>query len=243
VTQLTKRLPNKLTIQNKLNRGYIMGLFSRFTDIINANLNNMLDKAEHPEKMIRLIIGEMEETLVEVRSTAAKNIAEQKTLARKIKSAQEGVTHWHEKAELALSKSRDDLAKSALAQKHKCQTELTQLDDENEQLTSLLSAIQEDAKRLQDKLNEAKRRQEALLLRKESAEVRLKIRETEVIHNIDEAMAKFERYQQKIDRLEAQIESYDLTEKKDLSAQISELAQGDSVDAELAEMKSKVVNG
>ncbi|NQY48980.1 MAG: phage shock protein PspA [Colwellia sp.] len=220
-----------------------MGLFSRFTDIINANLNSMLDKAEHPEKMIRLIIGEMEETLVEVRTTAAKNIAEQKTLARKVKAAREGVAHWHDKAEVALSKSRDDLAKSALAQKHKCQAELTQLDGENGQLTDLLSAIQEDAQRLQDKLSEAKRRQEALLLRQESAEVRLKVREKAVIHNIDEAMAKFERYQQKIDRLEAQVESYDLTENKDLSTQIAELEQDESVEAELAEMKKKVVNG
>ena len=220
-----------------------MGLFSRFTDIVNANLNSMLDKAEHPEKMIRLIIGEMEETLVEVRSTAAKNIAEQKTLARKVKAAQEGVAHWHSKAEIALSKNREDLAKSALAQKHKCQAELTQLDGENVLLTDLLSAIQEDAQRLQDKLNEAKRRQEALLLRQESAEVRLKVRETAVIHNINDAMAKFERYQQKIDRLEAQVESYDLTENKDLSAQISELEQDDSIEAELAEMKKKVVNG
>jgi len=220
-----------------------MGLFSRFTDIVNANLNSMLDKAEHPEKMIRLIIGEMEETLVEVRSTAAKNIAEQKTLARKVKAAEEGISRWHDKAEVALAKSRDDLAKSALAQKHKCQAELTQLNCENEQLSEFLSAIQEDAQRLQDKLNEAKRRQEALMLRQESAEVRLKMRETAVIHNIDEAMAKFERYQQKIDRLEAQVESYDLTENKDLSTQISELEQDDTVEAELAEMKKKVVNG
>ena len=214
-----------------------MGLFSRFTDIVNANLNSMLDKAEHPEKIIRLIIGEMEETLVEVRSTAAKNIAEQKTLARKIKAAHEGVVHWHDKAELALNKGREDLAKSALAQKHKCQAELTQLDAENAQLTDLLTAIQEDAQRLQDKLNEAKRRQEALRLRQESAEVRLKVREKTVIHNIDEAVAKFERYQQKIDHLEAQVESYDLTENKDLSTQISELEQDDNIEAELAEMK------
>ncbi len=220
-----------------------MGLFSRFTDIVNANLNSMLDKAEHPEKMIRLIIGEMEETLVEVRSSAAKNIAEQKTLARKVKSAEDGIIHWHNKAEIALAKSRDDLAKSALAQKHKCQAQLTQLHCENDQLTGFLSDIQDDAQRLQDKLNEAKRRQEALMLRQESAEVRLKIRETAVIHNIDEAMAKFERYQQKIDHLEAQVESYDLTENKDLSTQISELEQDDSVEAELAEMKKKVVNG
>ena len=220
-----------------------MGLFSRFTDIVNANLNSMLDKAEHPEKMIRLIIGEMEETLIEVRSTAAKNIAEQKTLSRKVKSAEEGINHWHDKAEIALAKSRDDLAKSALAQKHKCQAELSQLNAENDQLTGFLSDIQEDAQRLQDKLNEAKRRQEALMLRQESAEVRLKMRETAVIHNIDEAMAKFERYQQKIDHLEAQVESYDLTENKDLSAQISELEQDDTIEAELAEMKKKVVNG
>ncbi|AAZ25307.1 phage shock protein PspA [Colwellia psychrerythraea] len=220
-----------------------MGLFSRFTDIVNANLNSMLDKAEHPEKMIRMIIGEMEETLVEVRSTAAKNIAEQKTLARKVKTTQEGVAHWHDKAEIALNKGREDLAKSALAQKHKCQAELTQLNEENVQLTDLLSAIQEDAQRLQDKLSEAKRRQDALRLRQESAEVRLKVREKAVIHNIDEAMAKFERYQQKIDHLEAQVESYDLTENKDLSTQISDLEQDDNIEAELAEMKKKVVNG
>ncbi|PKH85857.1 phage shock protein PspA [Colwellia sp. Bg11-28] len=220
-----------------------MGLFSRFTDIVNANLNSMLDKAEHPEKMIRMIIGEMEETLVEVRSTAAKNIAEQKTLARKVKTTQEGVAHWHDKAEIALNKGREDLAKSALAQKHKCQAELTQLNEENVQLTDLLSAIQEDAQRLQDKLSEAKRRQDALRLRQESAEVRLKVREKAVIHNIDEAMAKFERYQQKIDHLEAQVESYDLTKNKDLSTQISDLEQDDNIEAELAEMKKKVVNG
>lgn len=220
-----------------------MGLFSRFTDIVNANLNSMLDKAEHPEKMIRLIIGEMEETLIEVRSTAAKNIAEQKTLARKIKAAKQDVEHWHAKAEIALNKSRDDLAKSALSQKHKCQAELTQLTAENDQLTDLLTAIQEDAQRLQDKLNEAKRRQEALLFRQKSAEVRLKVREKAVIHNIDEAMAKFERYQQKIDRLEAQVESYEFTENKDLASQIEALEKDDNIEAELAEMKKKVANG
>ena len=109
-------------------------------------------------------------------------------------------------------------------------------------MTGYLSDIQEEAQRLQDKLNDAKRRQEALMLRQESAKVRLKMRETAVIHNIDEAMAKFERYQQKIDHLEAQVESYDLTENKDLSAQISELEQDDTIEAELAEMKKKVVN-
>jgi len=217
-----------------------MGLFSRFTDIVNANLNTMLDKAEQPEKMIRLIIGEMEETLVEVRSTAAKNIAEQKAQTRKMKSTEASIAHWQEQAGLALSKNRDDLAKSALAQKHKCQAELTQQVKENEQLTEFLTAVQEDAMRLQDKLTEAKRRQEALLLRQQSAEVRLKVREKAVIYNIDQAMSKFERYQAKIDNIEAQVEAYDLTENKDLSTQITQLAENDSIEEELAAMKKAV---
>lgn len=217
-----------------------MGLFSRFSDIVNANLNSMLDKAEQPEKMIRLIIGEMEETLVEVRATAAKNIAEQKSQSRYIKSAQASIAHWHEKAELALSKNRDDLAKSALAQKHKYQEDLVIKNKENEQLTEFLTAVQDDAMRLQDKLTEAKRRQEALLLRQESAEVRLKVREKAVIYNIDQAMNKFERYQEKIDKIEAQVEAYDLTENQDLSAQISQLAKDDNIEEELAAMKKAV---
>jgi len=214
-----------------------MGLFSRFTDIVNANLNSMLDKAEQPEKMIRLIIGEMEDTLVEVRAAAAKNIAEQKAQTRQIKTVEASIDHWHEKAEMALSKGRDDLAKLALAQKQKYQAELTQKIKENEQLTEFLMAVQDDAMRLQDKLTEAKRRQEALLLRQESAEVRLKVRESAVIYNIDQAMSKFERYQEKIDKIEAQVEAYDLTENKDLSAQISQLAKDDSIEQELAAMK------
>lgn len=226
-----------------------MGLFSRFTDIVNANLNSMLDKAEHPEKMIRLIIGEMEETLIEVRSTAAKNIAEQKNLARKVKTTHQAIINWHNKAELALTKNCEDLAKSALAEKHKYQAELTQLTDDNTQLTDLLADIQADAQQLQDKLTEAKQRQGILRFRQQSAEVRLQLREKATINNIDEAIAKFERYQQKIDHLEAQVESYELTENsnltdnKNLSAQIAELDQNDSVEAELAEMKKNIVNG
>lgn len=220
-----------------------MGLFTRFTDIINANLNSMLDKAEQPEKMIRLIIQEMEETLVEVRATAAKNIAEQKTLARKINAVKKSIAHWHSKAEIALEKGRDDLAKAALAQKHKYQAEMEQLDEENSQLTEFLTAVQDDAQRLQEKLNEAKRRQEALLLRQESAEVRLKVREKAAVYNIDEAIGKFERYQQKIDRIEAQVEAFDLTENKDLSAQISELEHDENIELELAQMKKQVANG
>jgi phage shock protein A len=220
-----------------------MGMFSRFTDIINANLNNMLDKAEDPEKMVKLIIQEMEETLVEVRSTAAKNIAEKKTLMRQIASLETSIKNWQEKAELAISKGRDDLAKSALSEKQKSMTQVTELQHGLAQLDVFLSAVQEDGQRLQEKLKEAKRKQESFSLRKESAEVRLKVRERAVVYNIDEAISKFERYQQKIDRVEAEIESYDLTANKDLDSQFRDLEADETVEKELAELKKQVVNG
>ena len=220
-----------------------MGMFSRFTDIVNANLNSMLDKAEDPEKMIKLIIQEMEETLVEVRSTAAKNIAEKKSLLRQVRHIETTVNKWQEKAELALSKGRDDLAKSALIEKNKCKSELEALQTEQEQLDEYLVAIQDDAQRLQDKLSEAKRRQEAYVLRQQSAQVRLKVREKAAVYNIEDAISKFERYQQKIDDVEAQIEAYDMTSNQDLSSQISALETDDAVNEELEALKKQVANG
>ncbi len=221
-----------------------MGMFTRFADIINANLNSMLDKAEHPEKMIRLIIQEMEETLVEVRSTAAKHIAEKKTMQRQIDGLNKSIERWNEKAELAVSKGRDDLAKSALAEKHKNGQQVAALQTEMDKLDEFLSAVQDDGQRLQQKLAEAKRRQEALLLRQESAVVRLKVREKESRYNIDEAITRFERYQEKIDRVEAEVEAYDLTQNSsDLESQFRELETDENIENELATLKQKVANG
>lgn len=220
-----------------------MGMFSRFTDIVNANLNSMLDKAEDPEKMIKLIIQEMEETLVEVRSTAAKHIAEKKTLSRQIASAENSANNWQEKAEVAISKGRDDLAKSALVEKHKCQSQVEDLQQELVQLEEFLMTVQEDGQKLQEKLSEAKRRQEAYILRQQSAQVRLKVREKAAVYNIEEAMNKFERYQQKIDEVEAKIEAYDMTANQDLSSQIDALEKDEAIDLELESLKKQVVNG
>jgi len=201
-----------------------------------------LDKAEHPEKMIRLIIQEMEETLVEVRSTAAKHIAEQKTINRKIKSVEHSMASWQEKAELALAKGRDDLAKSALTEKHKVGSQLESLHEELKLLDEYLVNIQTDSMRLQEKLVEAKRRQESFITRQESAVVRLKVREKEAKYNIDEAIGRFERYQAKIDEVEAEIEAYDMTRNQDLSSQIDALKTDETIDLELSELKKKVVN-
>lgn len=220
-----------------------MGMFSRFTDIVNANINSMLDKAENPEKMIKLIIQEMEETLVEVRSTAAKQIAEKKTVMRNIRDMESRVVNWQQKAELALSKGREDLAKSALVEKQSCAQKLAEFNEELSQFDEFLTAVQQDGQRLQDKLSEAKRKQEAYTMRQQSAEVRLKVREKAAVYNIDEAISKFERYQQKIDRVEAEVEAYDMTSSKDLDSQFRELENDESIEQELEQLKKKVVNG
>ncbi|MGB1262084.1 MAG: phage shock protein PspA [Cognaticolwellia sp.] len=217
-------------------------MFSRFTDIINANINAMLDKAEDPEKMIKLIIQEMEETLVEVRSTAAKHIAEKKTVLRNIREMESRVANWQQKAELALQKDREDLAKSALVEKQTCTQNLADFTQELAQFDEFLTAVQEDAQRLQDKLTEAKRKQDAFAMRQKSAEVRLKVRKKAAVYNIDEAIGKFERYQQKIDRVEAEVEAYDMTASQSLDSQFRQLENEENVEQELAQLKQKVVN-
>lgn len=219
-----------------------MGIFARFTDIVNANLNSILDKAEDPEKMLRLIVQEMEETLVEVRAAAASAIADKKTLMRQARQLEVKSGHWQEKAELAVAKGRDDLAKQALQEKQKLVLQQTALEQELAEVAAQLDAIQQDSQRLQQKLDEAKQKQQAYYKRQQSLELRIKVKQQQASHNIDDAMMKFERYQQKIDRLEAELEAYDLTENQDLSAQIDALANDESLDQELAQLKQKVAN-
>lgn len=219
-----------------------MGMFSRLTDIINANINSLLEKAEDPEKLIRLIIQEMEETLVEVRSQAAKSIAEKKTLTRKLNSLEAKVADWQKKAELALTKGREDLARSALIEKQKSEQELNSIQQEMISIDEMLNGVQDDCSRLQEKLAEAKRRQESFTLRQKSAEVRLKARQTINTGNIDNAIAKFERYQQKVDEVEAQVESYDFVKNQSLESQFAELESQDLIEEQLQQMKKKVVN-
>lgn len=219
-----------------------MGLFSRFTDIINANINAMLDKAEDAEKMLALIINEMEETLVEVRASAAKNIAEKKTIERHIKDIEQRMVHWQQQAELALKKNRDDLAKSALREKQHYSHKLTELSNALTIFEDQLAKMQQDGQQLQTKLAEAKAKQKSLAQRQQSAEVRLKVKQQAVVHNIDDAISKFERYQQKVDRIEAEVEAFDIAKSTSLAQQFTELENDDKISQELAALKKKVVN-
>jgi len=216
-----------------------MGIFSRFTDIVNSNINAILDKAEDPEKMVRLIIQEMEDTLVEVRSTSAKTIAEKKELARRVERLHAQADEWQTKAELALSKDREDLARAALVEKKKVTETATATEEELNHVEEHIVKLQAEVTTLQEKLQDAKARQKAIVLRQRSAESRLEVKRTLDSSKVDDALSRFDRFETKIDGLESQIEAYDLG-KKSLSDEIAQLQEEDKVDDELAALKKKM---
>lgn len=218
-----------------------MSIFSRMTDIVNSNLNALLDKAEDPEKMVRLIIQEMEETLVEVRSTSARAIADRKDLERRVQWQQEEAGEWQRKAEVAVSKGRDDLAKSALVEAKKSAEQAESLHGELDVLNSTLAKLGDDISALQEKIKDAKARQNAIIMRGKAAHSRLDVRRTLSDHNIDGAISRFEQYERKMDDLEGQIESYDLGQKS-LADEISELEGDENVDAMLEDLKARMAS-
>ena len=216
-----------------------MGVFSRITDIVNSNINALLDKAEDPEKMVRLIIQEIEETLVEVRTASARAIADKKEIARRGDRLREEAGDWERKAELAIAKGRDDLARAALVEKSKAEEVAEALAAELEVLEGTLGKLNEDIHALQQKIKDAKVRQKAIVVRGQTAQTRLGVRRHLHDHSIDDAMARFEAYERKMDDLEGQVESYDLGQRS-LKEQIDDLAVDESVDEELRKLKARV---
>jgi phage shock protein A len=217
-----------------------MGIFSRMTDIINANLNAMLDKAEDPEKMVRLIIQEMEDTLVEVRSTSVRTLARKKELQRHIAHQQGEVTEWQRKAELALSKGREDLARAALVAKARAAEAVVDHEKELKHIEEEILKLDEDTGKLKAKLTDAKQRQKAIILRAQSADSRLRVKRQIHDGRMDTAMLKFEQYEAKIDSVEAQLESYELGQTRSLKDQFAELERNERLDAELEQLKVRV---
>ena len=216
-----------------------MGIFSRFTDIVNANINVLLDKAEDPEKMVRLIIQEMEETLVEVRTRSARLIADKKDLGRRIGRLQSEAADWDSRAEMALSKEREDLARAALKEKTVTMETATAIEVELEQVDINLEKLSGDISQLQQKLVDAKTRQKALIIRSKTATSRIDVRRQ--LHDVDieEAMSRFDRFERKIDILEGEVEAYDLGQRN-LAEEIADLESDEKVDAELARLKARM---
>lgn len=219
-----------------------MGIFSRITDIINSNINAILDKAEDPEKMVRLIIQEMEEALVEVRSTSARAIADRKELLRRQDWLQNEAREWERKAEVAVQKGRDDLAKGALAERNKANEGRELLDRDLGILDDTLAKLNGDIAALQAKIKDAKARQSAIILRGKAAQSRLGARQRLADHSIDDAMQRFETYERKMDDLEGQVESYDMGQKT-LAEEIEELESDERINEELAALKARVSGG
>ncbi|MGM0482042.1 MAG: phage shock protein PspA [Pseudomonadota bacterium] len=219
-----------------------MGIFSRFSDIVNSNINSLLDKAEDPQKMVRLIIQEMEDTLVEVRSTSARLLAEKKDVQRQQQRAEHLVLDWENKAELALSKDREDLARQALIEKQKMQQSVDNLQQEIDRVNESLDKLNDEIGQLQEKLADAKARQKTILMREKTANSRLAVKKQVDSNKVDDAMEKFDRYESKIDDIEAQVESYDLGQRtlRDEFVELENESQvSDELEALKARMKSK----
>ncbi len=217
-----------------------MGIFSRFADIVNSNLSALLDKAEDPEKMVRLIIQEMEDTLVEVRSTSAKVLAEKKEMLRRVERAEHQVEEWQAKAELALTKAREDLAKAALVEKQKAAELVDVLKRELINIEEQIERLKEEIGQLQEKLNDARARQKTIIMRKQTASSRLDVKRQLDSSKIDQAMNKFEQYERRIEGLEAEVESYDLGQARTLEDEFAALEAEDKVNQELEAMKKKM---
>jgi phage shock protein A len=217
-----------------------MGIFSRLSDIINSNVSAILDRAEDPEKIIRLIIQEMEETLVEVRAAAAKAIAQRKDVERGLKRYGEAQAEWDRKAELAMRKGREDLSKAALVEKAKLAETARGLTEELEALNAAMAQGEEDIVKLETKLRETKAKQKAMTARQQTAERRLRSRRQIYDSRVEDAFTRFEHVERRIDRTEGQVESYDLGRQKTLSEEIAELESDAAIEDELAALKARV---
>ncbi|MGB0732172.1 MAG: phage shock protein PspA [Pontibacterium sp.] len=216
-----------------------MGIFSRFQDIVNANINSLLDRAEDPEKMIRLMIQEMEETLIEVRTTSAKVIADKKTLERRMVSIEKEAGEWESRAELAILKGREDLARAALTEHNSATDALALAKEELAAIDEQLASLHEEIGMLQTKLDDAKAKQKSLLARDKTTRSKLEIRRRFNRDKLNEAFEKFERYERKMDDMEAEVESYDLG-ARGLADEINDLERDEKVEAAMAKLKARM---
>ena len=219
-----------------------MGIFSRMTDIINSNINSLLDQAEDPEKMIRLIIQEMEDTLVEVRSSSARVLADRKTAARRLEQVQAEADSWEQKAKLAISKGREDLARAALQEKNAILEEVAIVEAELIATDEHIEQLNDEVAQLQQKLSDAKAKQKAMTMRSTTVESRIKVKRQMHREALDSAFTRFEHFERRMDNLESQLESMDLGRDvpPDLAAEIDALQEDEQINDELERLKAEL---
>jgi phage shock protein A len=219
-----------------------MGIFSRLADIVNSNINAILDRAEDPEKIIRLIIQEMEDTLVEVRSAAVRTIAEKKEMERRLDALRREIEEWQRRAELAMTRGREDLAKGAIAAKARLADALEREERQLQQLASALDKENEDIGKLQQKLADAKAREKSLAARHKSAASRIRIRTSLYDERVTDAFARFEQVERTLDEMEGKVEAFELGRKPGIADELAGLEKDARVEEEFAALKARMGN-
>lgn len=216
-----------------------MGIFTRVRDIINANINAMLDKAEDPEKLVKLMIREMEDTLIEVKANCASSMATKKKIQREIETMLSHAKTWGGKAELAVNKGREDLAREALHEKRRFTERAESLEDELEQAKHLVTQYQSDIMQLEDKLGAAREKQRVLVQRHRHAQNKKKSETHMRRYDTSDVLHKFDAFQERIDRMEAEADLVNYGRKPTLEDEFAALEQDDEIEKELADLKSR----
>ncbi len=216
-----------------------MGIFSRLADIVNSNLNSLLDQAEDPKKLIRLIVQEMEETLVEVRTSSVRIIADKKEASRRLERLQLECHEWESKAKLALSKDREDLARAAIAERSEVHSEAVAVEAEIVAISEHLSKLETEVSQLQSKLDDARSKQKTMLIREKTVKSRYKVKNQLADGKLNKAYEKFEAFERRLDEYEGHVESMDVG-RKDLASEIDQLAADDKINAELDRLKKEI---
>jgi len=215
-----------------------MGIFTRFRDIVSSNINAMLDKAEDPEKLIKLMIREMEDTLVELKASCAGVMAGSKKLERNIDEVKGRVDYWAEKAPLAVSKGRDDLAREALIQKRKYAERVTDLEEELKEHEALIDEYQNDIRQLEDKLAAAREKQRMLVQRHIHATRKRRAQEEIRRADSSDAIYRFDDLENRIERMEAEADLVNYGKKGSLEAEFEQLGLDDEIENELKALKN-----
>ena len=220
-----------------------MGIFTRVRDIISANINTMLEKAEDPEKLIKLMIHEMEDTLVEVKASCAGAMATKKKIERELDEVHQRAEDWADKAQLAVDKGREDLAREALVEKKRYNERVGSLENEMTQCDDLVEQYQDDIKQLEDKLNSAREKQRVLVQRHVHAQ--RKMRTERDIRRLDtaDAMARFDTFEERIERMEADAELVNYGRKPTLDDEFRTLQGDEDIEKELDDLKKKSQGG
>ncbi len=217
-----------------------MSLLERVTTLVRANINDLLDKSEDPEKMIKQYLLDMQNQLIQVKTQVAASIADEQKLYTRYLQNQEQADDWQKKAELAVTKGADDLAKEAL-QRHNSYQQIAdgfkvQYDEQKQQVEVLKSALD----KLETKIEEAERKKDLLIARSRRADAERQIHDTMAGIGQSGAMEGFERMQDKVEEKEAMAKASAELDTDSLEDKFAELEKGSDVDKQLEELKSKM---